>query len=399
MSEFEEVADWRRDAALDAVPASAGIFLVEFSAGLPYLGRTASLRKRLRRLLRPADGTSTRLTLREIAERVHFCRTGSAFESDVALYHAVKRHRPGDCRDYLKLRPAFFVKLLLGNRFPRSCVTRQLTRGKSLFYGPFPHRSAAEEFQNEFLDLFLVRRCTENLDPSPFHPGCVWGEVGRCMRPCQAACDDDAYAREAQRVALFLETDGDSLMGEMEQSRDNASKTLDFEAAARFHALLGKAKQALRSRAALSSELGSLHGVILQRSAAPACLDLTALYKGSLQAPVRLHHDRAATTAANLNAQIRAALSNFEWREANANERQDHLSLLQRWHASSFRKGEFVRFADISALPWRRLANAALRVALGKDRPPKNPSVKAKPLAEIPKSTSESAGKGDARKN
>lgn len=368
MTDLEEVVDWRGAGALDAVPNRGGIFVVEFPEGLPYLGRTAALRKRLRRLLRPADGASTRLTLREIATRVHYRRTGSAFESDVALYRAVKRYRPGECRDYLKLRPAFYVKLLLGNRFPRSCVTRQLTRGKSMFYGPFPSRNAAEEFQNEFLDLFLVRRCTENLDPSPFHPGCVWGEMGRCMRPCQAACDDDAYAREARRMALFLETDGESLLCESELSRDSASKSLDFEAAARFHKLVGRTKQVLRLRGSLSGELGSLHGVVVQRSAAPACLQLTAVYRGSLQAPVRLHYDQEAPTSGALNAQIRAAFSNFSWLDASTDERQDHLSLLQRWHASSFRKGEFVPFADISALPWRRLANAALRVATGRDR-------------------------------
>lgn len=372
MTDLEEVLDWRRDAALDAVPNCGGIFVVEFPEGLPYLGRTAALRKRLRRLLRPTDSASTRLTLREIATRVYYGRTGSAFESDVALYRAVKRYRPGESRDYLKLRPAFYVKLLLGNRFPRSCVTRQLTRGKSLFYGPFPNRNAAEGFQDGFLDLFLVRRCTENLDPSPFHPGCVWGEMGRCMRPCQGACDDDTYAREAQRMALFLETDGESLLCESELSRDNASESLDFEAAARFHELIGRTKQVLRLRAALSSELGSLHGVVVQRSAAPACLQMTAVYRGSLQAPVRLHHDQEAPTAAALNAQIRAAFSHFDWLEASTDERQDHLSLLQRWHASSFRKGEFVPFADISALPWRRLANAALRVAIGRDRSPKD---------------------------
>lgn len=368
MTDLEEVVDWRRDSALDAVPNCGGIFVVEFPEGLPYLGRTAALRKRLRRLLRPADGASTRLTLREIATRVHYRRTGSAFESDIALYRAVRRYRPGECRNYLKLRPAFYVKLLLGNRFPRSCVTRQLTRGKSLFYGPFPNRNAAEDFQNEFLDLFLVRRCTENLEPSPFHPGCVWGEMGRCMRPCQAACEDDAYAREARRMALFLETDGESLLCESELSRDSASNSLDFEAAARFHKLIGRTKQVLRLRAALSGELGSLHGVVVQRSAAPACLQLTAVYRGSLQAPVRLHYEQAAPTSGALNAQIRAAFSDFDWLEASTDERQDHLSLLQRWYASSFRKGEFVPFADISALPWRRLANAALRVAAGRDR-------------------------------
>ena len=119
--------------------------------------------------------------------------------------------------------------------------------------------------------------------------------------------------------------------------------------------------------------------MVVQRSAAPACLELTAVYRGSLQAPVRLHYDQAAPTSAALNAQIRAALSNFDWLEASTDERQDHLSLLQRWHSSSFRKGEFVPFGDIAALPWRRLANAALRVALGRDRTPKDTAAEPRP--------------------
>ena len=212
------------------------------------------------------------------------------------------------------------------------------------------------------------------------------------MRPCQAACDDDAYASEVRRMALFLETDGESLLCETEQLRDNASKSLDFEAAATFHKLLGKTKQALRSRAALSTELGSLHGVMLQRSTVPACLQMTALYKGSWQVPIQLQHDPDTPTAAALSSQIREALSNFGWREAKADERQDHLSLLQRWHASSFRKGEFVPCADISALPWRKLANAALRIALGKDRSPKGDT----PRSSDPADTSGSASDGSA---
>ena len=138
MTDLEEVVDWRGPGALDAVPNCGGIFVVEFPEGLPYLGRTAALRKRLRRLLRPADGASTRLTLREIATRVHYRRTGSAFESDVALYRAVKRYRPGECRDYLKLRPAFYVKLLLGNRFPAQLRDASAHAGEVAFLRPVP---------------------------------------------------------------------------------------------------------------------------------------------------------------------------------------------------------------------------------------------------------------------
>lgn len=362
MTGFEEVPEWREPGALLAVPAKRGVFRVEFQTGPPYIGRTSNLRKRLRRLLRSKGNSRTRLSLRDVAAAVHYRLTGSAFESNLLLLEAVKEYRPGDSRDYLKIRPAPFVKILLGNRFPRTCLTRRLTRGKALFYGPFPNRNLAEQFHQAFLDLFGVRRCVENLDPSPSHPGCVWGEMNLCLRPCQAACDDHQYAAEVQRMAQFLATDGESLLQEAATARDGASASMDFESAARHHRTWEKAKNALRSRGSLSREISRQCGVVFQMSAAPDCLELTALFRGTLQCPVRLPCAGEPEGAA-LRTAIRHRLASQDWRVGSPSETADHLALLQRWHGSSFRQGEFVGFASIAEPPLRRLANAAMRVA------------------------------------
>ena len=365
MNEFQQVTNWRDRDALVAVPAAAGILRVELASGAPYIGRTADLRRRMRRLLHPPGGVSSRLSLAEIATEVHYCRTGSRFESDLLLYRTASAFRPGDCRNYLKLRPPAFVKVLLRNRFPRTCLTRRLTRSRALFFGPFPTRHAAEQFHGAFLDLFRVRRCTENLDPSPNHPGCIWGEMDLCLRPCQGACDGSRYAAEVERLTRFLRTDGNSLLEETEAARDRASAAMEFEVAAQQHRILSKAKDALRLRGGLSRELGELNGMVLQASVERSCVELTPLYKGSLQTSVRLPWGAPEPSAAAFAAGLRGILAAAAWSEAPLTEREDHLALLQRWHGSSFRRGEFVPFPDAAAPPIRRLANAAMRVASG----------------------------------
>ncbi len=362
MTRFHELADWREPQALLAVPPRRGILLVELAEGAPYIGRTANLRKRLRRLLAFKLAPSSRLTLRDVAKSVHFRTTGSSFESDLALYGVLRRHRPRSYREILKLRPAFFVKLLLGNRFPRVCLSRRLARSRALFYGPFPNRGAAERFRDAFLDLFLVRRCTENLDPSPDHPGCIWGEMNLCLRPCQAACDDSQYAREVERMATFLATDGESVLGEAAAARERASAGLEFEAAARHHRRWGKAREALRLRGDLAREISMQCGMVLQQSAQDSCIELTPLHMGSLQSSVRLRHG-SEPSRADLGRAIKSALADRDWRVAPPRAREEHLALLQRWHASSFRTGRFVRFEGPGELPLRRLANAAFHVA------------------------------------
>ena len=90
----------------------------------------------------------------------------------------------------------------------------------------------------------------------------------------------------------------------------------------------------------------------------------TPVYKGSLQAALRLDWDDEPR-AALFGAAIREELASRRWREVTVREKEEHLALLQRWHGSSFRKGEFVPFARMSEAPLRRLANAAMRVAAG----------------------------------
>ncbi|HSA93379.1 MAG TPA: hypothetical protein VLE48_10240, partial [Terriglobales bacterium] len=76
-----------RDAEiLAAIPASAGVFLLRGEAGSePYAAKTANLRRRLTRLLGPAEERSRRLNLRERARTIAYTATGSDFESSLLL--------------------------------------------------------------------------------------------------------------------------------------------------------------------------------------------------------------------------------------------------------------------------------------------------------------------------
>ena len=93
----------------------------------------------------------------------------------------------------------------------------------------------AEKFANDALDLFKMRRCTDDLNPDPAFPGCIYSEMKMCLAPCFKGCTDEQYAAEVERVQQFLESGGQSLVREMERLRDEASANLDFEAAAALH--------------------------------------------------------------------------------------------------------------------------------------------------------------------
>jgi hypothetical protein len=289
---FANAVDFVRDDAreiLRGVPESPGVFALRGAdAGAePYLTRTANLRRRMARLLAPPDAVdeagrlvlSKRLNLRERVARIEWTATGSEFESNLVLYCAAAAEFGAEtARKRLRLHTPYFVRMAMENRFPRVYVTNKLSkRGLAQMYGPFPSRAAAERYCDEALDLFQLRRCYEELVPSPDHPGCVYGEMNKCLRPCQQACSDEAYAAEAEAVREFLATRGSAMLARLEREREKASAEMEFEQAAALHARWQKVKAVAALAEEIVRPVPELRAVIVQRASSQSAEEDAAL--------------------------------------------------------------------------------------------------------------------------
>jgi hypothetical protein len=274
------------DDLLRSIPADPGIFALRGAdpASEPYLSRAADLRRRLRRLLAPPEALdangqplpSKRLNLRARIAFIEWTRTGSDFESTLLLYRAARSaFGPDEARRRLRLHAPYVLRVTLSNAHPRVYSTNRLSK-KSLHesFGPFPSRASAERYCDAVLDLFLLRRCYEDLEPYPDHPGCVYGEMNKCMQPCKEgnpqACTPEQYAREAQRVFAFFSTRGQSLLDEVAAQREAASEAMDFEAAATLHKHWEKVRAASLLADELVRPIDQLRALILQEAAPPA---------------------------------------------------------------------------------------------------------------------------------
>ena len=341
----------------EAVPDRPAVFLLWAGQGPPYLARTALLRHRLRRLLSERDRASRVLNLRGVAERVEYWLTGSQLESTLLHLELAQQHFPGDWPRMVRLRPPAFVRLTLDNPFPRTMVTTRLGRGLS--YGPFASRAAAEHFQTELLDLFQLRRCEENLNPSPQHPGCIYGEMNRCVRPCQQVVTIEQYRNEAERVERFLRTQGESLKEPAAQARDRASTDMQFEDAERLHQRVARIAEVQAAAGELGRALDQLAGVAVLPSSAPESVDLFFLIGGCWQEVRRLSLSEIAGAGQSMDHRLRDLIAALEPR---GGPNLEHLAILMRWHGSSWRDGEWIDLESPSKIPYRRLVNAIARV-------------------------------------
>ena len=357
------------------LPATPAVFLLRphDHEAEPYVTKTSNLRRRMQRLLAAPDGTSRRLNLRDRVRTLEYQEVGSDFEGGYLLYCVLRQEFPKKYAERLRLRPAPLLKLILENEYPRLVVTSRIgsLRGSNRYYGPFPTRSAAEEFVNDSLDFFLIRRCTEDLNPDPKFPGCVYSEMKMCMAPCFKGCTDEQYRDEVARVEDFLKSGGQSLVHEISRARDEASEKLEFEAAAAAHTRLEKLKTLRQHLPELVRRIDQLRGVIVQPCSDRECVTLFKVEHGMISSPTKMPIAAQQTigevkTLMSMETRIQQALAAVPSVEPqSAQEWMEHLAILKRWYYRSTKIGEMFIADEKGELPMRRIVRGVSRVFKG----------------------------------
>jgi excinuclease ABC subunit C len=399
--------------ALRALPAAAGVVALfgHNATDKPHMLRAANLRRRLQRLLEPAEGQTKRLNLRDRIARIAWREAGSDFEALLLLHRAMSlAFGTDEARKRMRLSAPYTVRFAAENAYPRIYVTNHLRRRSlATTFGPFASRFAAERYCEAVEDLFLIRRCYLELHPSPDDPGCIYGEMNKCLAPCQQRVTDEVYSAECARVLAFLKTHGASRMSELEAERDQASADMMFEEAAAAHARIGKVKAAAALADELVQPLSDIRAILVMPCAphaddAEPHVALFAFEDGCLRGPqrvsmlgVRLAREQADVgtslfaqpmmvaavpldgppltqgtpklqePTASAEERMLAAIAELEdgGEARDTTEFGDHLALLKRWYyRPEKQRGGAIFFRERDAWSMRRMIRAAARIAM-----------------------------------
>ena len=337
--------------ALARIPQTPGVFVLHAGSESRYLAKTNFLCRRILRAIHM-------FRLGDVLTSVEYWPTASRFESSLLHYELARRLFPENYEKIARLARPAYLKVILSNRFPRTQVSTRLS-SRALHVGPFRTRADAEIFEKAMLELFQIRRCQEDLAPHPEHPGCIYGEMNMCLRPCQTLVSVEEYGAETGRVVEFLRTRGKSLLSSTTAARDRFSEEMNFEEAARQHRVLERINEVVSMRGALAADIDRLYGVAVLPSLAERSVLLQFLWQGAWL-PARVFElDR---DSGSLDHRLRDIVESLHPVPLTLLQRQEHLALLSRWFYSSEREGEWLGYDDPANPPWRKIVRALSRV-------------------------------------
>ncbi len=218
-----------------SLPRAPGVYLFVDSRGaVLYVGKATNLRQRVRSYFSTDERRKVHGLLREaVAIRHVLCE--STLEAAVAEIRLIHEHQPRYNRQGRRERSYHYVKLTLGEAFPRLAVVRTAPSDGGLYLGPLPSAAAARAVTEAIQTAAPLRRCAEPLardgPPRRDHP-CTPAQLGVATCPCAGAVDRAAYETIVQRVRIGLTEHADLLLTPLTDRLAVLARAQRFEEAA-----------------------------------------------------------------------------------------------------------------------------------------------------------------------
>src|SRR5207248_2903186 len=130
-----------------------------------------------------------------------------------------------------------YIKLTLGDRFPKVFVTRRLKKDGSTYYGPYFPGNLAHRTVDLIHRSFLIPSC--KIDLARYHARpCLQYYIKRCLGPCvRDLTSPEIYAEAVRDVQLFLEGRQADLARSLRSRMDRAAREEQYEPTAKYRDL------------------------------------------------------------------------------------------------------------------------------------------------------------------
>jgi excinuclease ABC subunit C len=232
-------------AKIRTIPTEPGVYLYKNAAGdVIYVGKAKNLRSRVSSYFHEGrwEDAKTGTLVREAVD-VDYIVVANNKEALALENNLIKQRKP---RFNILLRDDKtypYVKLTLGERWPRVYVTRRLRKDGSVYLGPYFPANLAYRIVDLIHRNFLIPSC--KVDLTRFHPRpCLQYYIKRCLGPCvQDLTTPELYQEAVRDVKLFLEGRPTDLARSLRTRLEQAAAEQEYERAARYRDLISTVEQ------------------------------------------------------------------------------------------------------------------------------------------------------------
>lgn len=231
---------------LKKLPDKPGVYIMHDAADeIIYVGKAVNLKNRVRQYFRPShdEGPKKAKMVTQI-RRFEYIITDSELEALVLECNLIKEHRPKYNTMLRDDKTYPYIKVTLGEDFPRVLFSRLIRKDKSKYFGPYTSAGAVKDTIELIQKMYQIRTCSRNLpkDIGKDRP-CLNYHIKKCNAPCQGYISKEEYRKSIDMVLSFLNGNYQPVLKDLETRMMQASDQMEFERAIEYRELLNSVKQ------------------------------------------------------------------------------------------------------------------------------------------------------------
>jgi excinuclease ABC subunit C len=279
---------------LQNIPQQPGVYLFKDHKGnIIYVGKAKILRNRIRSYFQAPKNLDpkVRVMMTKVMD-LDFIVTNTEVEALILENNLIKEYQP---RYNIALRDDKtypYLKITLGDRFPRICIVREEKDGISKYFGPYTDVVSLRETVKTLTSIFPLRTC--RLLKQQNRP-CLNRDMGKCLAPCSGQVSAEEYRRVVEDLVAVMEGNAGDIILKLDQEMREAAKHQEFEKAAR-----------LRDQIAGIKRIGERQEVVLS---SPLNLDIIGLVADPAESLALVFKIRAGKILAKDTFWLHAAIN------------------------------------------------------------------------------------------
>ena len=242
---------------LKKLPKNPGVYIMhDANDSIIYVGKAVNLHNRVRSYFRKIVGRGPQIDkMVEQIARFEYIVTDSELEALVLENNLIKEHSP-KYNTMLKDDKTYpYIKVTLGEDYPRVLFSRQMKKDKSKYFGPYTSAAAVKDTIELLNRLYCLRTCNRVLprDIGLDRP-CLNYHIKQCLAPCQGYISKEDYRARVNQAMDFLNGNYAPLLNDLQEKMMQASENMEFEDAIRYRDLYNSVKSVAQKQKITDSD-------------------------------------------------------------------------------------------------------------------------------------------------
>lgn len=225
---------------LKKLPHDPGVYIMhDADDTVIYVGKAKDLHNRVRSYFRKITGRGPWIDkMVELIDYFEYIITDSELEALVLENNLIKEYTP-KYNTMLKDDKTYpYIKVSLGEDYPRITSVRQMKKDKSRYFGPYSSAFAVNNTIELVNKIFMLRTCNRSL-PKEIGQGrpCLNSHIGRCCAPCTGNVSKEDYAARIDSAVRFLNGEYGDTLKQLKDKMTQLSEDMEYEEASKVRDL------------------------------------------------------------------------------------------------------------------------------------------------------------------